>query len=139
AAARNSSFVEQLTAIFVPLYRLHAPNPKLGRALITELTFTTNATMQGRFAAFDRPAFIGRIAEVVERGKASGQIGTAADSQFVGRVVCAIFAWALRAWLAGPNPTAAGGVAELRRELDLLVKGLLPAKPAEPIRRRTAR
>jgi AcrR family transcriptional regulator len=131
AAAKTGSLADQLTAVFAPLYRLHAPNPKLGQSLITELTFTTNATMRGRFAAFDRPAFIGRIAEVVDRAKASGRITTSADSEFVARVVFAIFSWSLRAWLAGPRPVASAGIANLRSELELLIAGLGPASASQ--------
>ena len=130
-AARTDSFVDQLTAIFAPPYRVHEPNPKLGRALITELTFTSNTTFRLRFPAYDRIALIGRVAEVVDRAKASGRITTSADSEFVARVVFSIFAGAFRAWLAGPRPVASAGIADLRSEMELLVTGLGPTKASQ--------
>jgi AcrR family transcriptional regulator len=134
AAAKDAPLADQLTTIFVPVYRMHAPNPKLGRALIGELTFTTDETFR-RFPAFDRTTFIARIAAVIERAKAAGQIKTEADTEFVGRVVFAIFAWAVRAWLAGPKPVASAGLAELKREFELLINGLEPATGAQPRQR----
>jgi AcrR family transcriptional regulator len=126
SAGKAETLVEQLVAVFAPLYRLHARNPQLGRALIGELTFTTGASMRGRFAAFDRAAFIGRVAEIVDRARAAGQIRTEADANFVARVVFSIFAWSLREWLAGMHPVVSTGVADLRNELTLLINGLGP-------------
>jgi AcrR family transcriptional regulator len=123
-AAKTDLFADQLMAIFAPPYRMHAPNPKLGRALFTELTFTPNTTLRQRFPAFDRTALVGRIAEVVDRAKVSGQVMTTADSEFVARVIFSIFTGSLRAWLVGPCPVASAGIANLRSELELLVTGL---------------
>jgi AcrR family transcriptional regulator len=123
-AAKTDLFADQLMAIFAPPYRMHAPNPKLGRALFTELTFTPNTTLRQRFPAFDRTALVGRIAEVVDRAKVSGQVMTTADSEFVARVIFSIFTGSLRAWLVGPRPVASAGIANLRSELELLVTGL---------------
>jgi len=139
AAAKDAPLADQLTTIFVPVYRMHAPNPKLGRALIGELTFTSNEILRARFPALDRPTFIARIAEVIERAKTRGQVKTEADSEFAARVVFAIFTGALRGWLAGPKPVASAGIAELRRELELLVTGLEPANASTSGRRRKPR
>ncbi len=128
AAEKADGLVDQLIAVFTPMYRLHARNPKLARSLIGELTFTTNVTMQGRFG-FDRPAFIARIAEVVTRAAKSGEIGTKADSELVARVIFSIFSWAMREWLIEDAPVAAAGIADLRRKFELLVSGLEPTKP----------
>jgi AcrR family transcriptional regulator len=138
AAARDAPLADQLTAIFVPVYRMHAPNPKLGRALIGELTFTADETLRSRFPAFDRPTFIARIAAVIERAKTTGRIKTEADNEFAARVVFAIFTGALRAWLAGPKPVASAGLAELKREFELLVTGLEPTTGAQARGRQAA-
>jgi AcrR family transcriptional regulator len=138
AAARDAPLADQLTMIFVPVYRMHARNPKLGRALIGELTFTPDETLRTRFPAFDRPVFTARIAEVIERAKATGRIRSEADNEFAARVVFAIFAGALRAWLAGPNPVASAGIAELKREFELLVTGLEPTTGAQARSQRAA-
>jgi AcrR family transcriptional regulator len=139
AAGKDAPLADQLTTIFVPVYRMHAPNPKLGRALIGELTFMPDESLRGRFPAFERTTLIARIAEVIERAKTTGRIKTEADSEFVGRVVFAIFAWAVRAWLAGPNPVASAGIAELKSELELLINGLGPTTAARGGRRSPAR
>ncbi len=138
-AAKTDLFADQLMAIFAPPYRMHAPNPKLGRALFTELTFTPNTTLRQRFPAFDRTALIGRIAEVVDHAKASDQITTTADSEFVARVIFSIFTGSLRAWLVGPRPVASTGIDHLRKELELLITGLGPATAAQPGARRATR
>jgi hypothetical protein len=44
-----------------------------------------DTTLRQRFPAFDRTVLIGRIAEVVDHAKASGQITTTAESEFVAR------------------------------------------------------
>jgi hypothetical protein len=45
--------------------------------------------------------------------------------------VFAIFTGALRSWLAGPKPVASAGIAELKREFELLITGLEPATAAQ--------
>lgn len=138
AADKPGPLLDQIVAVFAPFYRAHARNPKMSRALLGELTFTTGDTMPGQFAVFDRTLFVRRIAAIVERSKGDGRVGAATDSGLVARVIFSLFAGAVREWLAGPHPIAAAGIAELRREIALIVAGMpavagaAPASPAKP-------
>lgn len=123
AITPDAPLLDNLTALFRPLYVVFAADRKLSRMVLREMLFYETGTQAPRFAAVhDRMIKI--CAEAVSVAKQSGQIRSAESAELVGRLIFSVYQMEVRRWLADEQPSVARGLQQLRRLLRVVIEGL---------------
>lgn len=114
---------EQLASAFGVFYREFAANPTLSRILLQELTFYSRGRLAGDFQRSKRRT-IGFIEQLVASARREGRIRDAEDPSFVALSIFFLYAGAVRYWIAADRPNPTKGIDELRRMLEIHLRGL---------------
>jgi AcrR family transcriptional regulator len=114
---------EQLTSAFGVFYREFAANPTLSRILLQELTFYSHGRLAGDFQRSKRRT-IGFIEQLVASAQREGRIHDAESSSFIALSIFFLYAGAVRYWIAADRPNPGKGIDELRRMLEIHLRGL---------------
>ena len=128
---------EQLASAFGVFYREFAANPTLSRILLQELTFYSQGRLAGDFQRSKRRT-IGFIEQLVTSAQREGRIRDAEDPSFTALSIFFLYAGAVRYWIAADRPNPAKGIDELRRMLEMHLRGLTVSsrgRTARPRRR----
>ncbi len=135
AIAPDAPLLDNLTAMFRPLYVFFAADPKLSRMVLREMLFYETGTQTLRFAAA-RDRMVEICAEVVGMAKRSGQIRSPDSAELVGGLIFSVYQVEVRRWLADEPLSVARGLQRLRQLLSVLIEGLLPKPSAFSIDRK---
>lgn len=123
--------LEQLAAAFAHYYRRFGDNARLARILLQELTFYSHGRLAADFQR-SRRRTVGFIEQLVTRAQRDGRVRTDVDAAFVALSIFFIYSGAVRWWIAGDSPKPKGGIAELRKLLELHLSGVTHrSAPAE--------
>jgi AcrR family transcriptional regulator len=115
--------LENLLSVFRVHYRYHERQPALSRLALREMIFYA-AGPQARKFLKARERLIALIGEIVEMAIEQKTIAPSEDPRLISEVVFSIFQIEVRRWLSADELNVARGIAELRRQLLLLVNGL---------------
>lgn len=130
AAVRDDApLLDNLVAIFRPLYQYFAAEPKLSRLALREMLFYEAGMQALRFAGA-RGRMIEITAGAVRIALRSGQIGTTTPPDLIGRIMFSVYQVEVRRWLAGETLDVADGLKELRQIFKVVIEGLSPTRSA---------
>ncbi|MBI3372371.1 MAG: TetR/AcrR family transcriptional regulator [Betaproteobacteria bacterium] len=125
AADGGNDLIGRLLAIYRCHYDYFGSKPELSRILLQELTFYSSGKQAEAFLQ-TRRRLIDGIEAIVRTAQRKGEIESAEDAQFIARHLFFVYSAAIRWWIAGARPDANAGLADLRRLLELQVRGLAP-------------
>ena len=121
----RDTLVDQLIAIARCHYRRFGAEPELSRILLRELTFYSRGKQAAAFLGI-RQRLIDGIEELVRHAQKRHHIRAGEDPKVVARHIFFVYSAALRWWIAAPRPNPRAGLKDLRRLLELQVRGLRP-------------
>jgi AcrR family transcriptional regulator len=120
--------LENLVAVFRPLYQFFAADPELSRFVLREMLFYETGPQALRFTkARDRMLEISTGA--IRMAEDAGQIRRSKATHLVGRLVFSVYQVEVRRWLAGENLDVGDGIDQLRQALTIVIEGLSPVLP----------
>ena len=125
AAAERRSLFSQLMAIFECHYDYFARNPVLSRILLRELVFYSSGKQAEGFHEIRRRLIAG-IARLVREAQRAGGIRSREDAALIARHIFFTFSAAVRWWIATAHPNPRTGLKDLRRLIQLQIRGLRP-------------
>ncbi len=134
ASQQHDSLIDQLIDIYRPHYHYFSKDPPLSRILLQELTFYSEGKQAATFHEI-RERLISGIERVIRTAQNEQRIHTKEDPAIVARHIFFVCSGAIRWWIARLTPSPRDGLAELRRLLELDIKGLQPHPPIR-VRRR---
>jgi AcrR family transcriptional regulator len=117
--------LEQLMAVFATHFYFFSKEPALSRILLRELVFYSNGVHAAEFLRI-RTQLMEGLAAIVRAAQGRRAIRRGADPDLVARIIFFVFSGYIRLWIAGPSPHPFAGLTELRRQLELLIRGLTP-------------
>lgn len=115
--------IQNLIAVFRPLYKFFGLHPKLSKLLLREFEFYDSGE-QAKRAMTTRLQMIAAATEAVRIAKAKREIETVDDPSTIGWVIFSIYQAEIRLWLRGEDRDIARGIARLKRSLLVVVRGL---------------
>ena len=124
----DAPLVDQLVHVFGRAFAYYAEHPALTRAFVREV-FDLLGRHRERVNSLTM-AFIARLAELVEKAKARGELRADAPAPAAATAFFSVYYTSLAGWLGGnlPGPDVAlHGM--LRPLLEMQVRGLLPSEP----------
>lgn len=119
----SDPFVDQLVTFFRALYRYFA-GTRLSRDLLREITFGRGRV--ARRLGEDLAETELEVAKIVSRAQARGQIHDGIAPNMVAHVIFSLHRVEIRRCLLEEVPDTEGSIRSLRRQIDVVVKGLLP-------------
>lgn len=122
-AGQHRALVDQLMAIFGCHYDYFAKDPALSRIVLRELVFYSSGKQAETFHEI-RQRLMAGIERLVREAQRKEQIRQGEKAALVARHIFFTFSAALRWWIATPQPKARAGLRDLRRLLDLQIRGL---------------
>jgi AcrR family transcriptional regulator len=125
AAESHHDLLDQLMGIYKPHYEYFSKHPALSRILLKELTFYSEGKQAAAFQEIRRRLISG-IEEAVRSAQQEQRIRSKEKAAFVARQIFFISSGAIRWWIARLSPHPREGLAELRRLLELQLRGLQP-------------
>ncbi len=135
ALREDAPLIDNLLAMFRPLYDFFAADAKLSRFVLRESLFYETGAQAQRFAlAHGRMVDLSIKAAAMAKRRA--QIMTSAPAHIVGRVLFSVYQIEVRRWLIHEPLDVKGGIAELRKVLSVVINGLSPARPGRSSRKR---
>lgn len=126
AAREHEALSDQLMAVFRCHYEYFSKNPEISRIVLRELVFYSSGKQAESFHE-TRHRLMAGIEKLVQRAQRRGQIRRGAKSGLVARHAFFTFSAAVRWWIADPHPNLRNGLKDLRRLVDLQIRGLLPS------------
>jgi AcrR family transcriptional regulator len=130
AALREPQPGDTLAGQVIAVFRIHyhhfAANPELSRILLQELTFYSTGKQAEAFLQI-RQRLIEGIEQLVQVAQRERRILATEPAAFIARHFFFVYSAAVRAWIVDARPDPEAGLEELKRLLDLQVKGLSPA------------
>jgi AcrR family transcriptional regulator len=123
AGQLHRSLLHGLIDIYKPHYEYFSENPALSRILLKELTFYSEGKQAATFQRI-RHRLISGIEELVQACQKEGSIRSEEEPEMVARHIFFVCSGAIRWWIASLTPDPRQGLAELRRLLELQIKGL---------------
>jgi AcrR family transcriptional regulator len=117
--------LENLLSVFRLHYRYHAQQPALSRLALREMIFYAAGPQAKEFLRA-REHLMALIREIVEMAIDQKSIASSEDSRMIAEVIFSIFQIEVRRWLSADELNIKRGIAELRRQLLLLINGLSP-------------
>ncbi len=128
-AQQHRSLVDQLLDIYKVHYEYFSQNPALSRILLKELTFYSEGKQARNFQEI-RGRLMSGIEKAVRSAQREQRIRSKEDPVIVARHIFFVCSGAIRWWIANSSPRPREGLADLKRLLELEVKGLQPAPPS---------
>lgn len=126
-ATTEETFIDRLVAYFSAFYAFFAPQPKLSRIVLREMTFYTEGLQAERFQQS-----CGRMKDHLSSffvGARDGHhLASKESPEIIADALMYTFASEIRHWIAADGPMLSDGLARLRRMLTLQVVGLEPRK-----------
>jgi AcrR family transcriptional regulator len=126
----DDTLAEQVIAVFRIHYRYFARNPVLSRILLQELTFYSTGKQAKAFLQI-RKGLIDGVEQLVQTAQRRRRILSAEPAAFIARHFFFVYSAAVRSWIVSARPDPEVGLADLKRLLDLQIKGLSPAIQAK--------
>jgi AcrR family transcriptional regulator len=123
----QDALAERLIAVFRMHYRFFGSNPALSRILLQELTFYSTGKQADAFLK-TREKLIDGIEQIVRDAQRERHILSREPAAFIARHFFLVYSAAVRSWIAGAHPKPEAGLADLKRLLDLQIKGLAPSR-----------
>ncbi|MEX2126639.1 MAG: helix-turn-helix domain-containing protein [Xanthobacteraceae bacterium] len=124
AAARpDAALIENLIAVFRPLYEFFGKEPRLSRLTLREMMFYESGPQAKRFLN-TRQRMIDLCKDLVRIAQSRNEIKTSDRYRRAGEVLYAIFQIEIRKWLTVPGATVEDGLQSLREGLDIVITGL---------------
>ena len=120
-AGRN--LLEQLMRLWEPHYHYFAQSPVLTRLLLREMTFYAEGTEAGRFHAI-RARVLGHIEQLVREAQQEAVLADSESARTIALLLFFVYSGAVRWWIAQDDPSPDDGVGDLRRLIDIQIKGL---------------
>jgi AcrR family transcriptional regulator len=117
--------LENLLSVFRVHYSYHARQPALSRLVLREMIFYAAGAQAKEFLKA-REHLLALIREIVEMAIEQKSIASSDDSSMIAEVIFSIFQIEVRRWLSADELNIKRGIAALRRQLVLLMNGLLP-------------
>ncbi len=117
--------LENLLRVFRAHYRYFGQKPALSRLALREMIFYAAGPQAKRFLK-TRERLIGLIREIVDMAIEEKSIAPPEDSRLIAWVIFSIYQIEIRQWLSADELDITRGVAQLRRQLVLLMNGLSP-------------
>ncbi|MGZ5804762.1 MAG: TetR/AcrR family transcriptional regulator [Xanthobacteraceae bacterium] len=114
--------IQNLTAVFRPLYRFFGSHPTLSKLLLREFEFYDSGE-QAKRAMTTRLQMIAAATEAVRIAIAKSEIVTTNDPSTIGWVIFSIYQAEIRFWLRDDKRDLARGIARLKRSLLVVVHG----------------
>jgi AcrR family transcriptional regulator len=125
----DDTLLAQLVAVFRSHYRHFGAKPELARILLQELTFYSSGKQAAAFLQ-TRARLIQGIEQLVRAAQRERRILSQEDAAVVARHLFFVYSAAIRWWIAAPRPDPRAGLADLKRLLDLQIRGLAPSARA---------
>jgi hypothetical protein len=125
AANMRRSLLEQLMAIFECHYDYFARDPVLSRIVLRELVFYSSGKQAEKFHEI-RQSLIDGIEQLVAAAQQSRRIRSRENAALIARHIFFTFSAAVRWWIATPRPNPQVGAKDLRRLIQLQIRGLRP-------------
>lgn len=122
----SQPLLDQLLAISKCHYGCFAKDPPLSRIMLKELVFYSEGKQAAAFQEIRGRLFSG-IEKFVRAAQKDGRIRSAENPKIITRHLFFVFSAEIRWWFANPHPDPVAGVRDLRRLLELQLKGLQPA------------
>lgn len=127
AAVRPAaSFIDNLIAIFRPLYEFFGEEPKLSRLTLREMMFYETGQQAKRFVQ-TRQKMIDLCGEVVRIAQLRNEVRKGDQYRRAGQVLFAVYQIEIRKWLLTPRSDVEDGLRRLREALEIVVIGLASA------------
>jgi AcrR family transcriptional regulator len=132
-AALDSSrpFLDQLIALFEPRYRYWVRDPELSTFALHETASARVRDVPSETERFyrRRNRMLDKIAEIVAAEQGAGRLGTPDDPETIALFLMGTYLAHARFWLSDNDPKVPDGIARLRRQLELAMRGLAPSPP----------
>ena len=130
----DASCLQNLLMVFRHHYEFFGRRPELSRLMLREMTFYDTGRQADRFQA-TRERVIRLVGRIMKLAVDRGMIRPSEDANFVGWVAFSIYATELRRWLMTRDPDVSDGIAELRRALQLFLRGSMPSRESLTVSR----
>lgn len=117
----------QLAHVFGALYTYYGQDVRLSRVFLKELLFLERGERDEMLAYTLR--FVGRVAELVARAQARGELPPAAEPARVAEHAFALYLGGLVAWVSGAFATPELVRAHLEDQLEVLLRGVRATQP----------
>jgi AcrR family transcriptional regulator len=123
-------FLDRLMALFEPRYRYWVRDPEISAVALAETVSYRVDDIPGETARFlrRRDAMIGKLADMVEAEQRAGRMGRPDDARTIALFIMGTYLAHVRFWLGENAPHVETGIARLRRQLNLAMTGLGPAR-----------
>jgi AcrR family transcriptional regulator len=126
---QDASLLQNLLTIFRHQYEFFSAQPEFSRMMLREMIFYDSGRQAARFRA-TRERVIRLVGQVVEIAAKDGAVKSSEQPGFIGWVAFCIYQVELRRWLASQNTDLTLAMADLKRALELFIRGLDPADRA---------
>jgi AcrR family transcriptional regulator len=124
---QDRPLIENLIAIFRPLYKFFGTNPTLSKLLLREFEFYDSGEQADR-AMTTRMQMIAAATAAVEVAISRREIVTPDDASRIGWVIFSIYQAEIRLWLRSDKRSLGSAIARLKRSLLVVVRGLDSAR-----------
>ncbi|MBB3388223.1 AcrR family transcriptional regulator [Rhizobium sp. BK275] len=125
----DQSLLANLLVILKRHYQYFAENPTLSRAALREMYFYQSGTQAERFNR-TRHALRHLLIHLVEDALKSGVIQADETPEIIAQTIFAIYQVDLRLWLSDSDLNLKQGTERLRRQIEIVMKGLSPHSSA---------
>jgi AcrR family transcriptional regulator len=125
----DASLLQNLLTVFRHHYEFFAAQPELSRMMLREMIFYDTGRQAERFRLV-RESVIRLVGQTVEMAATTGGVKSKEQPGFIGWVAFCIYQVELRRWLASKDSDLAAAMDDLRRALELFIRGLNPAESA---------
>lgn len=117
------TLLDQLMRLWEPHYRYFAQSPVLTRLLLREMTFYAEGTEAARFHAI-RARVLGHIEQLVRASQQDAALAGSESARTIALLLFFVYSGAVRWWIAQDDPSPDQGIGDLRRLIDIQIKGL---------------
>jgi AcrR family transcriptional regulator len=116
-------------------YEYFARNPVVSRAALREMYFYQFGKQSERFLA-TRDKLRSLLTRLIAQAMKDGQIKSAEAPDIVAQIIFAVYQVDIRLWLSGDKQKIETGIDELRRKLEIVMRGLGAKKFALEVNRK---
>jgi AcrR family transcriptional regulator len=125
----DASLLHNLLTVFRHHYEFFSAQPELSRMMLREMIFYDTGRQAERFRLV-RESVIRLVGQAVEMAAKGGAVKSKEPPGFIGWVAFCIYQVELRRWLASKDSNLAAAMDDLRRALELFIRGLNPVESA---------
>ncbi|MBX4868700.1 TetR/AcrR family transcriptional regulator [Rhizobium bangladeshense] len=125
----EKSLLANLLIILRRHYQYFAENPVLSQAALREMYFYQSGTQAERFNR-TRHALRHLLTDLIDEALKAGVISASETAEMIAQAIFAIYQVDLRIWLSGNELNLEDGTERLRRQIEIVMKGLAPQSSA---------